>query len=813
MLTFLAQAQNAASSAANAAADTAASATAAAAAAANEAPVVNQVVIFWIALSLLALFIAYFAVEKANPRRWVGTILALGVTAFTFFFYEKFPMPKGIDLRGGVEFVLEIQQEGDKQIDSTAVQQVMATLQRRLDAGGVTDLTMSPQGGNRILIQMPGITEDERKVIRKTLETTAQLEIRLAHPETGPALINRISEGDAFFAGYEVLQPYDEKTGQAAVVEILKVVDGTAVQNAFRAYGPNGFQINVKLDGKGGDRMFEVTGRHQGEPMAIVVDEKIVSVATIRDRFSSDFVITGDFTQEEAESLATFLKNPLAKPINIISESGVSAAMGQETIRQGVAAGLGGMLVTLIFVMFYYRTAGLIAVVGLAVNVVIILGVMSMFQFVMTMPGIAGIVLTIGMSIDANVLIYERFREEQLAGKSLRAALDASYDKAFSAIFDSNITTLIAATVLLLLATGTIKGFATTLIIGVVGCLFAALLVTRVLFSWLLDMGLLKNISMWRVVKEPNFDFLKHRFRAAWLSMGLMALCFGIYFVKKDGALGVDLKGGDLVTIRAGQDLTVSKIEESLAKANLSAKALVQEQTPIGQTAAFYTVRTADNEGDLALAHLRQDLKMPLPDTTLESVGSQVGKEMLTRSLWALFWGMIGIFIYLAVRFESMAFSLGAIVAVIHDIVAAAGLLVIFGHEITLIVVGAILTIAGYSVNDTIVIFDRIRENLKTMRGDVKDVMNQALNATLSRTIITTGLTLQVVVVLFLFGGPSLKDFSLTLIIGMISGTYSTVFIACPVVMWWARFRKVNLRRELLDAEAARAGGTAKAGT
>ena len=201
---------------------------------------------------------------------------------------------------------------------------------------------------------------------------------------------------------------------------------------------------------------------------------------------------------------------------------------------------------------------------------------------------------------------------------------------------------------------------------------------------------------------------------------------------------------------------------------------------------------------------------MELPDTTLESVGSQVGHEMLWRSILGPgSRALVGIFIYLALRFESMAFSLGAIAAVIHDIIVAAGLLVVFGHEITLIVVGAILTIAGYSVNDTIVIFDRIRDSLKTIRGDVKDVMNLSLNATLSRTIITTGLTLQVVIVLFLFGGPSLKDFSLTLIIGMISGTYSTVFIACPIVLWWARFRKLNLRREILDAEAAKAGSPA----
>ncbi len=778
---------------------------------AAEALKVSPIAIFWIALLLLGLFIAYFTVEKSFPRRMVGTVLTIGVTIFTLFFFINFPMPKGIDLRGGSEFVLEIQQEGEKVIDEQVQQQVMATLQRRLDAGGQTDLNMSPQGTNRILLQMPGITEEERTAIRTTLQTTAKLEIRLVHPQSGPVLVSRMQEGDEFIPGYELVEPYDEATGTFEVLEIRKSLDGEVVSNAFRRYGPNGHEIMVSLTNAGGDIMWDVTGKHRGERLAIVVDDKVVSAPVINDQFGKDFVITGDFSQEEADQLSTFLKNPLQSPIEIQSESSVSPAMGADTIRQGLWAGIAGLSVTLLFVLIYYNFAGLIATIGLAINIVIIFGIMSMFQFVMTMPGIAGLILTIGISIDANVLIYERLREELEAEKSLKAALDAAYGKAFSAIFDANITTLIAAGILLWLATGTIKGFATTLIIGVFGSLFAALLVTRVCFGWLVDSGLVSRIRLWSLISGQNIDFIGMRRKAAVLSTVLLVVAAALIFTKKDSALGVGLRGGDLVSIMSAEGLSVPEIKETLAGAGLSSTPQVQEQRNVGTETIFYTIRAAENEGMQALTHLREETGLALEDTQLESVGSQVGSEMLQSSAIAMLLGLVAIMFYVSLRFESMAFALGAIAAVVHDLVIVTGMLLLFGREISLIMVGALLTIAGYSINDTIVVFDRVREGLKTVRGNVGDVMNVCMNATLGRTVLTSMTTSIVVITLFVFGGPSLNDFALTLIIGVLVGTYSSIFVAAPVVLWWARVRKVNLRREVLDAEAAKAASPAAA--
>lgn len=818
---------------------------------------INPMLIFWIGLGLFGLFVAYFAIEKVVKRRIVGTALTLGVAAFTLFFFLNFPMPKGIDLQGGTQFVLEIQEDGEKEIDEQAVQDVMATLQRRLDEGGVTDLTMSPQGTNRILLQMPGISEQERDLIRSKLEETAKLELALVHPDaqsTSAFMVSQALEGKVF-PGYELVQPYgtaslerkeaerknlqlliedegdadgvrarklakldksiaearEKITEQAEIVQLRAPIGGEMINNAGVSYAPGGFQINVELKGEADSKMRNLTKENVGKRMAILVDREVIMAPSINGVFGANFMITGSFDQNEALNLATKLKNPLQNPIKIETESSVSPAMGEDTIRQGMYAGIAGLSITLLFVLVYYNFAGLVATIGLALNVVIIFGIMSMFQFVMTMPGIAGIILTIGIAIDANVLIYERLREELKAGKSFKAALDAAYGKAFSAIFDANITTLIAAAILLWFATGTIKGFAITLMIGVFGSLFTALLVTRICFGWLMASGILKNINLWSLLKERSIDFLGKRRQAAMISAVLIVSCVSLLIVKKDSALGVGLRGGDLLTIQSAEDLSVPKIQDALRSVDLGGEPQVQQQKPQGTDTVFYTIRVPEKQGDVARDHLREALQMPLVDTSLESVGSNVGNEMLKSSMIALGLGLLGIMAYVSFRFESMAFALGAIVAVIHDLTITLGLVIFFGHEISLITVGALLTIAGYSINDTIVVFDRLREGLRTKRGDIKDVMNFCLNATLGRTILTSITTLIVVGTLFVFGGPSLNDFALTLIIGVLIGTYSSIFVASPIVLWWARTRKLNLRREVMDAEAAKVAGPATA--
>jgi SecD/SecF fusion protein len=314
------------------------------------------------------------------------------------------------------------------------------------------------------------------------------------------------------------------------------------------------------------------------------------------------------------------------------------------------------------------------------------------------------------------------------------------------------------------------------------------------------------------IMKPTNFDFLGKSRAGVTLSLAFILLTGALVYVKKDAILGVDLRGGDSVTILSGEGLSVSRIEESLQSAGLTSTPIVKEQQNVGTDSSFFTIRTATGEGNKALDHLRASTKLALADIELSSVGPQVGQEMLVSSSWALFLGIVAIFVYVTFRFNSVAFALGAVLAVVHDMIVTVGAMILLGEDMTLILVGALLTIAGYSINDTIVIFDRVREGLLTHRGTLKDVINVSLNQTLSRTILTSGLTMLAVLTQLIFGGPSLHSFALALTVGMITGTYSTLFIAAPVVLWWVRKRKINLRKEILDAEATKIAGPASAG-
>jgi SecD/SecF fusion protein len=450
-------------------------------------------------------------------------------------------------------------------------------------------------------------------------------------------------------------------------------------------------------------------------------------------------------------------------------------------------------VLTTAFMLTIYRLAGLIAIAGLIINMCILFGAMSLFQFTLTMPGIAGLVLTIGMAVDANVLIYERLREETALGKSLAAALDAAYDKAFSAIADSNITTLISAVILYMISGGLVKGFAVTLMIGLLSSMIGALIVTRVIFMWVVDKGILST--------APKFIIASLVITA--ISFAAMAY-YGMGMAKDKHAFGIDFRGGSLVhaEIASGASIPVSDIEKFLGTLKLpDGKSLgttyVQEKS--SATGAMIAVRAEADAGPVIEEGLKSQFKDKISSTRLERVGSVIGSEMARTSLWALFWALIAIFVYLMFRYE-FAFALGAIVALFHDVLMVPGLCVLLGQEMSVIHVGALLTIAGYSINDTIVVFDRIRETIqKGAGGRIRDLMNEAICLTLSRTLLTGPTALAPMIVLLFMGNPSMKEFALPITIGVLLGTYSSIFIASPLVLWYAKRTGTSLKRQVLD--------------
>jgi len=415
---------------------------------------------------------------------------------------------------------------------------------------------------------------------------------------------------------------------------------------------------------------------------------------------------------------------------------------------------------------------------------------------VLTLPGIAGIILTIGMAIDANVLIYERLREEMAAGKSLGAAVNAAYEKAFSAIFDANLTTLITSAILFWQATGPVKGFAITLTLGIIASMFSALLFTRTCFGYMLENFGLKKLRMLNWIPAHKIDFLGKRHIALGLSAILILGSVGFFAWRGEKNFGVDFTGGDLVVLGSKEQVPLADLRRSAEAAGIGETTL---QTSIEEGKELVTVQSKFGTADAVVAKLQQDF--PSAQWTIEqtdTVGPRIGQELAGRSLFALALGLLGILIYVTLRFE-FSFALGALVALLHDVIITVGVFSILGREVSLVMVGAVLTIAGYSINDTIVVFDRVREGLMSgRRGTVAQIMNECINETLGRTILTGGTTLLATAALFFLGGPVLSDFALAILIGILVGTYSSIFVAAPIVLWWAKRSGKSIKREVL---------------
>ncbi|MEM8955109.1 MAG: protein translocase subunit SecD [Verrucomicrobiota bacterium] len=772
---------------------------------------------FFLGLAILALFIWYFATDVVVRKRTVGTLLAVLLTGLCLYAInppsEKIPL--GIDLRGGVAFILEIQEKNNLPVSKDAQDQTIKVLTNRLNAFGTQDMLIAPFGSanDRIMVQMPGVSQEEVDKVRIILEQTAELHFSVLHPESGQ-LVPLVDAGQHIEPGFVVkeIDRGEDEPNERVLVSITPEMAGSLVTRAGARYGDEGWEVNLSFTSDGESQFYNLTRElaeaynpNSGLPprrLAIVMDDEVISAPTVTTAIAGGCRISGgSMTAEDARSLASALENPLDQPLEILNSFEVSPSMGKATIQQGLYAGLAGLAVTLLFVILYYKFAGFVALFGLAVNIALLFGAVAIFQFTLTLPGIAGIILTIGIAIDANVLIYERLREELRSGKSLTSAIDSAYSKAFSAIFDANITTLLAAFALFQFASGSVRGFAVTLMIGIIASLFSSLVVTRVCFGWATASGLLKNIKLWSFLRPEGINFLGKRRIAMMASLIVVAGALVIIGIKQEQALSVDFTGGDLVILKVDDPIPTQTLDDALKNVDLPGEYSIQTMSAAGQ-GEFIQIRAPFETGGIILDELRKDLNQPFPDAETDSIGPVIGGEMLKSSITALAIGILFIFAYVAIRFE-ISFAIGAIVALAHDIIITVGIIVLFDYEVSLILIGALLTIAGYSINDTIVVFDRIREGLKSKRGDVVDVMNLCLNETLGRTLLTSITTLIVVISLFFFGGPALRSFAFTIIVGVLAGTYSSIFIAAPIVLWWAKTRKLNLRREVLDAEQA----------
>jgi SecD/SecF fusion protein len=586
----------------------------------------------------------------------------------------------------------------------------------------------------------------------------------------------------------------------------------TDAQPSFEGGSPG---VSMSMNSTGAQKWRKITAeassREPKRNIAIVLDNLVYSAPTVQSEIpNGNSSISGSFTVDEAKDLANILKaGKLPAPTRIVEEAIVGPTLGQEAINQGLLSTLAGIVLVIIFMVMYYNRGGLVANIALVFNLFFILGVMAQFNSVLTLPGIAGIVLTIGMAVDANVLIFERIKEEWTKDRTYAQAISLGYDKAFWSIFDANVTTLLAGGILLYLGSGPVKGFAITLIIGIFCSFFTSIYITKIVISWLFNRKEPIELPFTTVIsknlfKNFHYDFIGKRKIAYAIST--LIIVFGIACTYINGGLnyGVDFKGGRYYVVRFEEPVIASDIRSTILPGFQNAGTEVKTFGSSNQVkiTTSYLIEQESTEADNAVrASLEDGLKKygkSFEVMSSSKVGATIADDIMRTSLLSMVLAVIGIFLYVLVRFRNKEFGFGGVVALFHDaiiVIAIFSILHTFGlsFEIDQVFIAAILTIVGYSINDTVVIYDRIRE-VRTLQPelDLKTALNDSLNFTFSRTIMTAFTVLLVVLVLFIFGGEVMRGFSLAMLIGVISGSYSTIYIAVPIVLDFNSNKKVE---------------------
>lgn len=735
---------------------------------------------------------------------------------------------------GGLAFEIKLKPDEIKQLQERTISQSLEVLRNRIDQFGVTEPVLVRQGAENIVVQLPGIQDPQRAL--DLIGQTAQLEFKLVDDRVSlnlPELIEQAIKAGKLKPGYtreQLNQALADKVPADDEIYIEKSINketnrveskplllkkkvlltGDAVKNASVRIGDyNEPYVSVDFDSRGATEFAKITGENVKRRLAIILDGVVRSAPVIQERIGGGKAqITGSYTSQEAADLAIVLRaGALPATVKIVQNITVGPTLGADSIKKGLTAGLIGTLLVVAFMIFYYRFSGLVANYALVINIVFLLGMLSLFGATLTLPGIAGIILSIGMAVDSNVLIYERMREEFHTGKPLKAGIDGGYDKAFWTIIDSHVTTLITAVVLFLFGTGPIKGFAVTLSLGVVLNLFTALFGTRVVYDWLLIKRWIKHLSFYELFQKPNIDFIGWRHYAFAISgaLSILGLLAFVQLSRGHGNLGVEFSGGTLVQMSAAQPFTVSEVRDALNKEGWGHAEI---QPVEGSKELMIKLKKSEESVGQVSTHLAGLLNKSLPGNNFEvigksEIGASISQDLRNTAILAIVLSMLGIVLYIAWRFEFI-FGLGAAAATFHDVLAVLGVFYLLDIEITLLVVTALLTLAGYSLTDTVVVFDRVRENLARKRGKLGEIINESVNEVLSRTIVTSSTVFLVVLALFFFGGVVLRDFALAMVLGVLVGTYSSVFVASPIVYAWRKeAKRVVVKREKVVELAA----------
>ncbi len=868
---------------------------------------------------------------------WKVTVILAVVALAILGLYTK-PLRYGIDLRGGAELLFRIDATGeDIKPGGDLTQSTVDIVRKRIDPDAQKGIVIQSRDQQRIVMQLPGYSREGTKDVINLATNLGKLDFLVVSKVQDQAKITAI-KGGKILPGY-AWYPYSPRVLAAAGpqstlpegllldVDAQNEVTGELLAEAYRTMdGQTGsVVVGFEMKPEGAKRFGRMTRDHIGDQIAIVLNGEIETAPRVDSAITRSGIIKGTFTEKDVEDLVTVLNSgSLKRPLILESEQYVGPTVGSNTIQSALRAGIVAGIAVIGFMMAYYLFAGFVADLALCLNIIILLSFMAVSQATLTLPGIAGIVLTIGMAVDANVLIFERFREERRLGRDILTALRLGYEKAFSAIFDANLTTFATAAILYVYGTGPVKGFAVTLSVGIVISFFTAVFGTRVVLELLARRGVLKDLHMLHILTRTNVPFMK--IAKAAIICSIVVIAAGVWFFGERGKknLDIDFTGGSVANLQLTEPLSVDEVRDRVTKAGYS-EATIQSMTGekvvvsavedvqgtagtsgLVKEATGFAIRVQlDGEGALGdfesrisetfkgLVHTRKvevtvrniapvrakndpyfegfriecDLAEPLdaaeivadidaaglpphevsfyqadaatgsvsatgddaksvsifavrvakadeaevisriksafsvpnpfPDE-ISQVGPQVAKEMGSSALFAIVLSMGFIVIYIWFRFGRISYGVAAVVALVHDVLftlgaiavgdalggTAIGQALMLGNiKINLPVVAALLTIVGYSLNDTIVVFDRIRENMRLKTKSDYEIIDGSINQTLSRTILTAFTTLIVLVVMYIMGGPGIHAFSYVMIVGIAVGTYSSIFIASPILL------------------------------
>ncbi len=692
----------------------------------------------------------------------------------------------GVDLEvtdaGDQTYRLTLTEPAVAAIADRTVAQSLEIVRRRIDEAGTREPTIQREGTDRILVQVPGIgsAEELKSLIGKTAKLTFHkvkgFGAEAANPGPG-----------------ELMLP-DREDGTRYLLERQPVLTGENLVDSQMGFHPqNGTPVvNFRFDTSGARIFGKYTAENVGQLFAIVLDNEVISAPRINSPIlGGSGYIEGNFTVESATELSILLRaGALPASIKVLQQSTVGPDLGANSVSKGEVATLVAFAAVILYMAAAYGLFGVFANIALLLNMALIFGALSVIGATLTLPGIAGIALTIGMAVDANVLIFERIKEELKASKGISRAIERGYDNAYSAIVDANITTLIAAVILFGMGAGPVRGFAVTLMVGIVTSVFTAIMVTRLIITLYVNFVRPKtlNISLLRMVPDvTNIPFLNWRrpfaiaSAAAIVASAILVAVLGLNF-------GIDFRGGTMVQIQTQQAADLGQIRGVVTGMNLGDVA-VQSYGDANDVLIRVEEQAASGEDQTAVAErISQTLIAAIPGTEVqrvEVVGPKVSGELLQAGVLAVVLAIAAISFYIWLRFE-WQFGVGAVLSLIHDVALTMGVFAIFGIEFNLSIVAAILTIVGYSLNDTVVVYDRVRENLrKYKKMPLIELLNLSVNETLSRTLMTSTTTLVALIAMFALGPEVIKGFTFAMIWGILVGTYSSIFVAAPLLMWF----------------------------